>query len=284
MNQVGTVGEIWRYPVKSTRGERIESCQVGEKGVAGDRGWAVRYDAVGEIQSGRQMPKLLQCTSRYRSEPKSEPWPAAWITTPAGIEFATDDPRAGKLLSEWMEADVSVWPIVPPEKKEHYRRLPVDLPELRRQFGREGDEPLPDMNMFPQELMQYIAFPGTYFDVQPVHLLTTASLEHMRGLNSAADWAVPRFRPNFLVDTGDTRGLIEADWSGRTVRLGEVELKVFSPAPRCANTIHNQGKDVPKDPSILRSIVKHADQNLGVYCTVVKGGRVASGDPVSISN
>ena len=125
---------------------------------------------------------------------------------------------------------------------------------------------------------------GTYFDVQPVHLLTTASLEHMRGLNSAADWAVPRFRPNFLVDTGDTRGLIEADWSGRTVRLGEVELKVFSPAPRCANTIHNQGKDVPKDPSILRSIVKHADQNLGVYCTVVKGGRVASGDPVSISN
>jgi hypothetical protein len=284
MNKVGKVGEIWRYPVKSTRGERLESCQVGKKGVAGDRGWAVRHDAVGEIQSGRQMPKLLQCTSRYRTEPKAEPWPAAWITTPSGAEFSTDDPRAAELLSEWMGTAVSLWPIRPPEDKEHYRRLPVDLAELRRQFGREGDEPLPDMNMFPQELMQYIASPGTYFDVQPIHLLTTASLEHMRGLNPGADWAVARFRPNILVDTGTLRGLIEAAWSGKTVRVGEVELSVFSPAPRCANTIHNQGKDVPKDPSILRSIVKHADQNLGVYCTVLHGGRVKEGDPVSISN
>jgi len=283
MKQIGKVGEIWRYPVKSTRGEQLKACKVGAKGVAGDRGWAVRDDKAGEIQSGRQMPKLLQCTSRYKTEPGSEPWPVAWITTPTGVEFSTDDPRAGKLLSEWMETDVSVWPIVPPQNKEHYRRLPVDLPELRRQFGREGDEPLPDMTMFPQELMQYIASPGTYFDVQPIHVLTTASLAHMRGLNPGADWALPRFRPNFLVDTGTEKGLIEAAWSGKTVRIGEVELNVYSPAPRCANTIHNQGKDVPKDPSILRSIVKHADQNLGVYCTVVRGGSVKTGDPVSVS-
>lgn len=282
MQRIGMVGELWRYPVKSTRGEQLKSCAVGSKGLAGDRGWAVRDEASGEIQSGRQLPKLLQCSAGYRTEPGSEPWPAAWIRTPTGAEFATDDPQAGKLLSEWMGRSVSIWPLVPAENKEHYRRLPVDLPELRRQFGREGDEPLPDMNMFPQELMQYIAFPGTYFDVQPIHLLTSASLEHMRGLNPDSDWAVPRFRPNILVDSGALNGLIEADWSGRTVRVGPVELKVFSPAPRCANTIHDQGADLPKDPKILRSIVKHADQNLGVYCTVVKTGKIKVGDEVTV--
>jgi hypothetical protein len=284
MRNVGKVGEIWRYPVKSTRGERLEACRIGRKGVAGDRGWAVRDDTVGEVQSGRQIPKLLQCSSRYKTEPVDEPWPAAWIRTPSGAEFSTDDPRAGALLSEWMGTAVSLWPIQPAENKTHYRRLPVDLPELRRQFGREPDEPLPDMNMFPQELMQYISSPGTYFDVQPIHLLTRASIEHMRELNSGADWAVPRFRPNIVVDTGTARGLIEAAWSGKTVRIGEAELSVYSPAPRCAITIQQQGTDLPKDASILRSIVKHADQNLGVYCTVLAGGRVAVGDAVSVSD
>ena len=284
MKRVGKVGEIWRYPVKSTRGERIGSCQVGAKGVAGDRGWAVRDDTAGEVRGGRQIPKLLQCSSRYKSEPDAEPWPAAWITTPTGAGFSTDDPRAGRLLSEWMGIPVSLWPIQPPENKDHYRRLPATLEDLVEQFGREPGEPLPDMNMFPQELMQYIASPGTYFDVQPIHLLTTASLGHMRGLNPGSNWAVPRFRPNFVIDTGDLTGLLEADWTGRTVRAGEVELSVYSPAPRCANTMHLQGPDMPKDPGILRSIVKHADQNLGVYCTVVRGGKVKEGDPVSVED
>ncbi|MGH8245857.1 MAG: MOSC N-terminal beta barrel domain-containing protein, partial [Gammaproteobacteria bacterium] len=235
MKSIGKVGEIWRYPVKSTRGEQLKASRVGSKGLAGDRGWAVRDDKAGELRGGRHLPKLLQCRSRYRSEPASEPWPPAWITTPTGAEFASDDPDAGRQLSEWMGTPVSLWPIQPPEDLEHYRRLPMTEQELIEQFAREPGEPLPDLQMFPQELMHYVSHPGTYFDVQPVHLLTTASLEHMRSLNAGADWAVQRFRPNIVVDTGSLRGLIEAGWTGRTIRIGEVELSVYSPAPRCAN-------------------------------------------------
>lgn len=281
--KIGTVGEIWRYPVKSTRGERLETCRVGSKGLAGDRGWAVRDDTVGEVRGGRHLPKLLQCRSRYRSEPDAEPFPPAWISTPAGIEFASDDPRANELLSAWMGRPVSLWPIRPPEDTEHYRRIPMTEQDLVEQFAREPGEPLPDLKIFPQELMNYVSFPGTYFDVLPIHLLTTASLEHMRSLNPGADWAVPRFRPNVVVDTGSVRGLIEAGWTGQTIRIGEIELSVYSPAPRCANTIHEQGKDLPKDPGILRSIVKHADQNLGVYCSVLTTGEIRMGDPVTVS-
>ncbi|HAC44902.1 MAG TPA: Fe-S protein, partial [Chloroflexi bacterium] len=37
----GTVAEIWRYPVKSMAGERLESCLVAETGLEGDRRWAL---------------------------------------------------------------------------------------------------------------------------------------------------------------------------------------------------------------------------------------------------
>ena len=46
---VGTVREIWRYPVKSMAGEILESCEVGAAGIVGDRGWALRDDRAGEI-------------------------------------------------------------------------------------------------------------------------------------------------------------------------------------------------------------------------------------------
>ena len=38
-----------------------------------------------------------------------------------------------------------------------------------------------------------------------------------------------------------------------------------------------------KDPTILRTIVKDADQNLGAYASVIKTGEVRIGDPVEIS-
>ena len=124
--------------------------------------------------------------------------------------------------------------------------------------------------------------PGTYFDVTPVQLLTTASLKYLSELHPDADWAVPRFRPNLVIDTGDIVGLVENEWIGKTISLGSAELMCFAPSPRCAIIMHEQGADIPRDPSMLRTIVKHADQNLGVYCMVKIPGAVNKGDSLSI--
>ncbi|TDJ19560.1 MAG: MOSC domain-containing protein, partial [Gammaproteobacteria bacterium] len=70
---------------------------------------------------------------------------------------------------------------------------------------------------------------------------------------------------------------------GKTIRLGSAELMCFAPSPRCAITMHEQGGDIPKDPSMLRTIVKHADQILGVYCMVKKTGTVNTGDSLTLS-
>ena len=283
MTLIGHIKEIWRYPVKSMRGERLESCAIGDKGLSGDRGWAVRDEMAGEIRGGRQIPRLLHCRARYQREPEAEPYPAALIELPDGRELASDDPAAATALSEWLERPVTVWPLRAPADAEHYRRLPGTIDDLREQFGRVAGEPLPDMAIFPPILMQYVAIPGTYFDVLPLHLLTTASLAYLAARNPAADWKVQRFRPNVVVDSGALSGLIEAHWAGRTIRLGDVELDCYSPAPRCAITAHAQGQAVEKDPSILRTIVREANQNLGVYCSVKTAGRIQIGDTVEVS-
>jgi MOSC domain-containing protein len=283
MSQVGKIKEIWRYPVKSTRGEQLQSCAIAEKGLIGDRAWAVKDESVAEVRGGRHLPRLLHCSSRYTSEPTTEPFPSAMIRFPDGSEIASDVSDINTKLSEWMQQAVSVWPIQAEDNTEHYRRLPMTEEGLMEEFGREPGEPLPDLSKMPEILMKYVSVPGTYFDVTPVQLLTTASLKHLASINSDADWAVPRFRPNIVVDTGELVGLVESEWTGKTISFGDVELQCFAPSPRCAITMREQGSDIPKDPSILRTIVKHADQNLGVYCMVKKFGKIEVGDSVTVS-
>jgi uncharacterized protein YcbX len=283
MTVIGTVKEIWRYPVKSMRGERLDQCMISGKGLTGDRGWTVRDDTVKEIRSGRTMPGLLDCTAEYLTEPRGEPYPAAMITLPDGTQLASDSGEIHGRLSELVGKSVSVWPIQPPEDTEHYRRLPVDEESLRKEFAREPGEPIPDLNQFPDILMKYVSVPGTYFDVTPVQLLTTSSLAFLRSRNPEADWSTLRFRPNIVIDTGEAPELIENTWLGRNIRLGEAELACDAPSPRCAITIHSQGDLIARDPSILRTIVREADQNLGLYCNVRTTGAIRIGDEVTLS-
>lgn len=73
----GVVEALWRYPIKSTGGERLTRVEVEPRGVVGDRLWAVR-DANGKFGSGkntrrfRRMPGLLLLGSRYRGEDEPE--------------------------------------------------------------------------------------------------------------------------------------------------------------------------------------------------------------------
>ena len=63
--------------------------------------------------------------------------------------------------------------------------------------------------------------------------------------------------------------------------MGNVEIRCEIPTVRCGMTIQAQ-KNLPKDASILRSIVKDADQNFGIYASVVTAGEVRIGDVVEV--
>lgn len=154
--------------------------------------------------------------------------------------------------------------------------------QTREMFSREKGEPLPDLANIPSELFEFTSPPGTYFDAFPIHLLTTASLKAMKQFNTTAIWDARRFRPNFLIETEENiEGLIEAEWSGRELRVGEQLLKCEIPTVRCGMTTHAQ-KELPKDPTVLRSIVRDAGQNLGIYASAINSECVRAGDPVEL--
>jgi uncharacterized protein YcbX len=113
-------------------------------------------------------------------------------------------------------------------------------------------------------------------------VLTTASLSALSRSNPAADFDSRRFRPNVLIETkGGIEGLVEAEWSGRTIRIGATRIKLEMPTVRCViPTLDQPG--MKKDPSVLRTIVRDAAQNLGAYATIANGGTIALGDEVAL--
>ena len=281
---VGRVQSIWRYPVKSMGGEELEACRIGAAGLPGDRGFALRDEKRGEIRGAKKFPALMQCSARYRREPSDTEIPPVDIELPDGEATASDDGGIAGQLSALLGTPVTLWPRQPAEDLDHYRRAaPEDLgkeAELRAIFGREPGEPLPDLSVFPRELFEFTSPRGTYFDAFPIHLLTTSWLEYLRGHNRDAIFDARRFRPNFVIES-EASGRAELDWTGAVIRLGGAELRCEMPTVRCSMTIQPTG-DLPKDPSVLRTIVGASDQNVGAYASVQRPGAVRIGDPVEL--
>jgi uncharacterized protein len=286
MQVIGTVKEIWRYPVKSMAGERLRRASVGVLGIHGDRGWAIRDEKAGEIRNARKLPALLHCAAVYLREPSGSDVPPVQITMPDGTSFRSDSAEANAHLSELLGRPVSIWPIQPPTERDFLKRAAPDNPdmiaELREVFGRLENEPLPDLSTLPPQILEFTSPFGTFFDAFPFQLLTTSSLNALSKRNPTADFDSRRFRPNILIETtSGIQGLVEADWSGRTLRIGATRIKVEMPTVRCViPTLDQPG--VKKDPSVLRTIVRDAAQNLGAYATIANGGTIAIDDEVAL--
>jgi uncharacterized protein len=289
MTNVGAVSELWRYPVKSMGGDSFDALRIGERGVIGDRGWAVRDEVRGGIRGAKKIGGLMRLQARYEEEPTDGEPPPVAITTPDGSTIRSGDPDANERLSAALDHAVTLWPLQPPTDLEHYRRGKPDIDdfvgEWRQIFGREPDEPLPSLEGFPLDVLgQYESPPGTYFDAFSIHLITTRSLETLAKLAPEADIDVRRFRPNLVVDVSDDVDgeFPEQDWIGKSLRVGDVELDIVTHCPRCVMVTRPQA-ELGEDRQVLRTIVRHANQNVGVYANVRVTGSVRAGDTATLS-
>jgi len=281
-----TIEQIWRYPAKSMLGERLDTAELGTAGMLGDRGWAVRDEVRGGIRGAKKISGLMHLGARYLAPPSARNrTPHIEIALPDGTRVASSDADVDQRLSVALDHEVTLWPLQPPTDLDHYRRGPADnddfLQEMRDIFGRLEDEPLPDLTGFPEEIFEYESPLGTYVDAFPLLVLTTGSLRTLQDRlpDSAID--LRRFRPNLVVETDDDASWPELAWVGRRARIGTATIEFAVPCPRCV-MITLPVQELPADRAIMRTVVRDADQNLGVYATVVEAGTVTPGDSLEL--
>ena len=272
-----SVTQIWRYPVKSMMGERLLEAELGENGIPGDRAWAVRDEKRGGIRGAKKIPQLMDMEASSRGD-------APLIIARDGHSAAANDPHIHQWLSEKLKHPVTLWPLVPPEQLDHYRRGAPDsddpLEEFRTVMGRLPGESLPDFSDMP-ELLEFESPPGTYFDAFPILLLSQQSLQTLNALYEESIFDVRRFRPNVLLDFTDSdMPFPEQDLIGKTVTIGDAVLDVVATCPRCSMTTHAFA-DLPKDTKIMRRLVEKTDGNLGVYATIKTPGAIKEADRLS---
>ena len=149
-------------------------------------------------------------------------------------------------------------------------------------LGRDVDEPLPDLSIFPPAIMEFESPPGTYVDAFPLLLMTTSALRSLSAAlpDSAVD--VRRFRPNVVIDTPGLDGHPEFGWVGRRLGIGTVVLEIVEACPRCVMVTRAVDEVIDDDRRVLRHIVRDLDQNVGVYATVVVPGEISVGDDVAV--
>jgi uncharacterized protein len=219
---VAEVAEVWRYPVKSMAGESLHACLITDRGLEGDRRWAL-VDGVsnraGKLLTIRQDERLMT----YRAKLADD---SVELVTPDGDTRRLDN-RTVTLLAE-------------------QTARPLTLRDAA----------------------------GANFDDSPVLVVGMASVAAF-GLEAGIPIDRRRFRANLYLDGLEPEE--ELRWLGRWIRAGDAELEVIKRCERCV-VITRDPDTTTATPELLRILTNTHETCMGVYCRVVRSGRVSVGD------
>lgn len=277
---VGSVGSLWRYPVKSMRGEELTAASVIDQGFLGDRAYALIDSTTGKIASAkhpRKWGKLLGCHAAFTEPLHSDtPLPPVTITLPNGTMTTSEHDAVHPLLSDLLQRQVTLTTTQP------------ESPSVERVDGLDAAGTIMDTGP--------LMMPGRFSDYAAVHLITTATLERLQTLYPQGHFAAQRFRPNIVVNAiAGEPDFIENAWVGQTLAIGDnVRLRITDPCPRCVLTTLAQDQ-LPDDLDILKTVAHHNQATVpaldgkplpcaGVYAFVSQGGTIRCGDSISIES
>lgn len=283
---VGTVSALWRFPVKSMQGERLDSVGVTAAGITGDRGYGILDTSTGKIASAKQ-PRLWQalfgCRATYLAEPRfGEAPPPAQIELADGTVVRTDAPDVDAVLSRIVGRPVTLTTAAP----ENYV---IDKYE-------------PDTDRVVTESMGAAVFKAlglpaamaetSLLDAFPLTVLTTSTLRHFSELEPGSQWDQRRFRMNVIIETPG-QGLVENAWVGGQLTIGDgITLAAALPTPRCVMTTLAV-QDLPRDSRILKTAAAHNRIDVasfgkypcvGIYTIPATSGTISIGDKVNITS
>ena len=293
MNSVGTVRMLWRFPVKSMLGAQVDVVELGEGGIVGDRAYAVRDRATGKVASAKnpkRWPDLFACRAAFVAPPRpGDELPPVRINLPNGDSVRSDAPDVDAVLSGFFGRDVEL-----ARAAQNGYTIDQYHPDLEN-YDPEGhrDEVVEarlGAAFFNERGLPSAVPENSFFDLFPLSVLTTSTLDQLGNLEPQSRFDVRRFRMNVIVDTPE-RGFVENGWLGRTLAIGDdVRLGVSLPDPRCCMPGLPQ-EDLPRDPQVLKALARHNRIDVagalypcaGVYAVAETTGTVRKDDSVGLS-
>ena len=291
--EVGTIAALWRFPVKSMLGEELDSTEVSSSGLAGDRAYALIDAATGKVVSAknpRLWPNILGCRARFIEPPHAgEDPPPVRITLPTGASVTSDEPDADTVLSDILGRKVRLARTAPPDFTIDQYHPDVDGLDSAGNRGtmveaRIGSAFFAEIGQ-PSPVLE-----GSFFDLFPLSILSTSTLARLRELAPQSRIDERRFRMNVIVATTGW-GFVENSWLDHRLMVGDVDIDVMQPDPRCVMTTLAQ-QDLPRDTNVLRTLSRHnmivagsdgLSPCAGVYAIVVTPGNIRRGDQVALT-
>jgi uncharacterized protein YcbX len=263
MKTIGTVESLWRYPVKSMRGEELDEMFAGYAGVYGDRAFAFISSASPKgfpFFTGREQRQMICYRARFRNPEKA--------ARPVNLSEAE---KLGSGVNP-ISADVSelMIDVETPDGK----TFPIDDPALIDNLlvSIDGNH---ELTLFRSDKAITDCRPLSIFAVQ-----TAKKLGEETGVNVDKR----RFRANVYVDLISSEGFAENEFVGRSLRIGsKVTVAVLQRDARCM-MITLDPDTAEKTPAILKAVAQAHEGMAGVYGAVLAEGMIRKGDPIELLN
>jgi uncharacterized protein len=259
MSIIGKVESLWRYPVKSMRGEELGEAFAGYPGVYGDRVFAFKSSASPTgfpYFTAREQRRLLQYRPRFRYPDKA--------ARPVNLTEA-DKMGAGPLSADISELMVDV-------ETPHGKTLAIDDPALIDLLRADIDQKHQLTLMRSERAMT---------DCRPVSIFSLQSARQL-GEETGTPIDKRRFRANVYVDLTSAQGFAENEFVGKSLRIGpKVVVTVLERDARCV-MITLDPDTGEKTPAILKKVAQAHDGMAGVYGAVMVEGMLHKGDSVEL--
>jgi uncharacterized protein YcbX len=258
---VGKVESLWRYPVKSMRGEEMDEMFAGYGGIYGDRLFAFESSASSKgfpFFTGRDQRQMIRYRARFRN-PEKAARPVNWSEAEklgSGVNPISAD------VSELM-VDVET-----PDGKTFAIDDPALIDILRVSLDQKHE-------------LTLLHSDKAITDCRPLSIFAVQSAKQL-GEETGVAVDKRRFRANVYLDLTSAAGFAADEFVGRSLRIGsKVTVAVLQRDGRCM-MITLDPDTAEKTPVILKAVAQAHEGMAGVYGAVLKEGLIRKGDPVEL--
>ena len=261
MSLVGKVESLWRYPVKSMRGEELDEMFAGYAGVYGDRLFAFTTSSGRKgfpFFTGRDQRQMIRYRPRFRN-PAEAAQPINLSDAeklPPGVTPLYADPN-----------DLMVDVETPAGKT-----FAIDDPALIEMLRQEIDD---------KHQITLLRSERALTDCRPLSIFAMQSAKKL-GEETGVKVDKRRFRANVYLDLTSSDGFVENQFVGKTLRIGsKVVVSVLERDPRCM-MITLDPDTAEKTPAILKQVAQAHEGMAGVYGAVLMEGMIRKEDSVEL--